>query len=69
MEKLPKMGLGAKLGYFRWFFHDFSGCVHARVKISIVLESAHQAGSNDTHIEYIYDKKIFSDQRGDPLIF
>ena len=46
------------------FFHDFLGCRHARAKIPTVLESAHQALSNDTHIAYIHDKKYFGDQRG-----
>ena len=68
-ENPPKIAWLGPEAVFRQFFHDLSGYRHARAKNFTVPESAHQARSNDTNIEYIYDKKLFSDQRGDPLIF
>ena len=64
MKKLPEKGLRAKSGYFRWFFDDFSGCRHARAKISTVLESTNQAGSNDTHKPNIFENFFFDFIRG-----
>ena len=43
--------------FFWQFFQDFSGHGHSREKIPTVLESAHLAGSNYTHFEYIIGEK------------
>ena len=64
MKKLPKWASEPNRASLGFFFHDFFCCRHAKAKIPTVLESAHQARSNDTHIAYIYDGEKFRAQRG-----
>ena len=64
VKKLDKIGLFDSEAFFRQSFDDFSAYIHARAKISTVLESAQSDHSNDTHKPYICDKKIYDLTRG-----
>ena len=58
IKKPSKMARFCSKALFWQFFHDFSGCIHARAKNLTALESAQLASSFHTNKPYFCDKKF-----------